>query len=105
MLLDDLSWSIGPGDRIGLVGVNGAGKTTLLRLLTGELEPDRGRVKQGKTLRIGHLSQARRRELDGATPAGAGVGGAAAPADPARDRRRGQRQLAAGGLRLHRRTS
>lgn len=57
-LLDHLDWSIGPGDRIGLVGVNGSGKTTLLRLLTGELDPDRGRVKRGRTLRIGHLSQA-----------------------------------------------
>ena len=56
-LLDDLSWSIGPGMRIGIVGVNGAGKTTLLRLLDGEITPDSGRVKQGKTLRIGYLSQ------------------------------------------------
>ncbi len=58
LLLDHLDWSIGPGDRIGLIGVNGAGKTTLLRLLTGDLQPDHGRVKQGRTLRIGHLSQA-----------------------------------------------
>ena len=57
-LIDRLDWSIGPGDRIGLVGVNGAGKTTLLRLLTGEAHPDSGRVKRGRTLRIGHLSQA-----------------------------------------------
>ena len=58
MLLSDLSWSIGPGDRIGLVGVNGSGKTTLLRLLTGEIRPTAGRVKQGRTLQIGHLTQA-----------------------------------------------
>jgi ABC transport system ATP-binding/permease protein len=57
MLLRDLSWSIGPGMRIGLVGVNGSGKTTLLRLLTGDLAPDSGSVKRGKTLRIGYLSQ------------------------------------------------
>ncbi len=57
MLLRDLSWSIGPGMRIGLVGVNGSGKTTLLRLLTGDLTPDSGSVKRGKTLRIGYLSQ------------------------------------------------
>jgi ATP-binding cassette subfamily F protein uup len=56
-LLDDLSWSIGPGMRIGIVGVNGSGKTTLLRLLNGDLEPDSGRVKRGRTLRIGYLSQ------------------------------------------------
>jgi ABC transport system ATP-binding/permease protein len=56
-LLRDLSWSIGPGMRIGIVGVNGSGKTTLLRLLHGDTKPDSGRVKRGKTLRIGYLSQ------------------------------------------------
>ncbi|MCE1174845.1 MAG: ABC-F family ATP-binding cassette domain-containing protein [Propionibacteriales bacterium] len=56
-LLQQLDWSIGPGDRIGLIGVNGAGKTTLLRLFTQELAPASGTVKQGRTLRIGHLSQ------------------------------------------------
>ena len=58
MLLSDLSWSIGPGDRIGLVGVNGSGKTTLLRLLTGEIRPTAGRVKQGRRCRSAHLTQA-----------------------------------------------
>jgi ABC transport system ATP-binding/permease protein len=57
MLLRDLSWSVGPGMRIGVIGVNGSGKTTLLRLLTGDLQPDSGRVKRGKTLRIGYLRQ------------------------------------------------
>ncbi len=56
-LLTDLSWSIGPGERIGLVGVNGSGKTSLLRLLDGEFRPDTGTVKRGRTLRIGHLTQ------------------------------------------------
>ncbi|WP_148113769.1 ATP-binding cassette domain-containing protein, partial [Saezia sanguinis] len=56
-LLNQLTWSIGPGDRIGLLGVNGAGKTTLLNLLSHDLEPTSGRIKQGKTLRLGHLSQ------------------------------------------------
>jgi ATPase subunit of ABC transporter with duplicated ATPase domains len=56
-LLDRLTWSIGPGDRIGLVGVNGAGKTTLLDLLADERAPDRGKIKRGKTLRLGYLSQ------------------------------------------------
>lgn len=58
MLLEDLTWSIGPGDRIGIVGVNGAGKTSLLELLAGVREPSAGKVKQGRTLRIGYLSQA-----------------------------------------------
>ena len=48
---------VGPGDRIGLVGVNGAGKTTLLNLFDGSRKPDSGRVKQGKTLRLAHLRQ------------------------------------------------
>src|SRR5215203_3931796 len=57
VLLRELSWSIGPGMRIGLIGVNRSGKTTLLRLLAGDLMPDSGRVKRGKTLRIGYLQQ------------------------------------------------
>jgi ABC transport system ATP-binding/permease protein len=57
-MLHDVSWSIGAGMRIGLIGVNGSGKTTLLRLLAGDLAPDSGSIKRGKTLRIGYLSQA-----------------------------------------------
>ena len=57
IMLRDLSWSVGPGMRIGVIGVNGSGKTTLLRLLTGDLTPDSGTVKRGKTLRIGYLRQ------------------------------------------------
>jgi ATP-binding cassette subfamily F protein uup len=57
-LLHDVSWSIGAGMRIGVIGVNGSGKTTLLRLLAGDLAPDFGIIKRGKTLRIGYLSQA-----------------------------------------------
>ncbi|HEY0806984.1 MAG TPA: ATP-binding cassette domain-containing protein, partial [Pseudonocardiaceae bacterium] len=43
-LLDHVTWRVGPGDRIGLVGINGSGKTTLLRLLAGEREPATGRL-------------------------------------------------------------
>ncbi len=56
-LLDGITWRIGPGDRIGLVGVNGSGKTSLLRLLAGEREPDAGRREQGQTVRLAHLAQ------------------------------------------------
>jgi ATPase subunit of ABC transporter with duplicated ATPase domains len=56
-LLNDVTWRIGPGDRVGLVGVNGAGKTTLLRLVEGLLQPKAGRVKLGKTVKIATLSQ------------------------------------------------
>ncbi len=56
-LLGDLTWQLGPGDRVGVVGVNGSGKTSLLRLLAGELEPDGGRVERGATVRVAFLSQ------------------------------------------------
>jgi ATP-binding cassette subfamily F protein uup len=59
-LLTDVTWRIGPGDRVGLVGINGSGKTTLLRVLAGEREPDGGRRIQGQTVRLAHLRQ----ELD-----------------------------------------
>ncbi|MCY7272108.1 MAG: ATP-binding cassette domain-containing protein [Sphingomonas bacterium] len=49
-IIKDFSFRITRGDRIGLVGANGAGKTTLLKLLTGELEPDSGKVTKAKTL-------------------------------------------------------
>jgi ATPase subunit of ABC transporter with duplicated ATPase domains len=62
-LLKDVTWRLGPGDRVGLVGVNGAGKTTLLKLMEGLIEPDEGRVKRGKTVQIATLSQDIR-ELD-----------------------------------------
>ncbi|MEB3366135.1 ABC-F family ATP-binding cassette domain-containing protein [Saccharopolyspora mangrovi] len=56
-LLENVTWRIGPGDRIGLVGVNGSGKTTLLKLLAGEREPDAGKRIEGKTVRMAHLTQ------------------------------------------------
>ena len=51
------------GDRLGIVGANGAGKTTLIRLLTGQLEPDSGRVRLGSNLELATLDQ-RRASLD-----------------------------------------
>ncbi|MBE9928073.1 ABC-F family ATP-binding cassette domain-containing protein [Cellulosimicrobium cellulans] len=57
VLLDDVTWRLGPGDRYGVVGVNGAGKTTLLALLAGRRDPDSGRVKRGKTVHVAELSQ------------------------------------------------
>ena len=57
LILRDLTWRLGPGDRVALVGVNGAGKTTLVNLLRGELEPASGTVRRGSTVRLAHLSQ------------------------------------------------
>jgi len=59
-LLDHVTWRIGPGDRIGLVGINGSGKTSLLKLLGGDVEPETGRRIEGKTVALAHLRQ----ELD-----------------------------------------
>jgi ATP-binding cassette subfamily F protein uup len=56
-LLREVTWRLGPGDRVALVGVNGSGKTTLVRLLDGSREPDEGVVKRGVTVRLAHLSQ------------------------------------------------
>ena len=56
-VLEDITWMIGPGDRIGIVGGNGAGKTTLLRVIEGALAPTQGQVKIGQTVRFAVLSQ------------------------------------------------
>ncbi len=56
-ILTDVDWSIGPGERIGLVGANGAGKTTLLEVLTGELVPETGEVSRARRLRLGFHRQ------------------------------------------------
>ncbi len=64
-LLRRATWRLGPGDRIGIVGVNGSGKTTFLRLLRGELLPGEGVVRRGSTVRLGSLTQDLE-EVDGA---------------------------------------
>ena len=69
VLLDDVTWQLGPGDRVGILGANGSGKTTFLRVLAGDapdpgaaVEVDgplavSGRVVRGKTVRLGYLGQ------------------------------------------------
>jgi ABC transport system ATP-binding/permease protein len=57
-VISNVTWRLGPGDRLALVGTNGSGKTTLLRLLAGELEPTAGRVERGETVKLAYLSQA-----------------------------------------------
>ena len=59
-LLEHVTWSLGPGDRVGIVGVNGSGKTSLLNLLAGTTGPGLaidGTVVRGRTVRLAHLSQ------------------------------------------------
>lgn len=56
-LLSHATWRLGPGDRVGLVGVNGAGKTSVLRLLAGDLKPQAGRVRTGQTVALAELTQ------------------------------------------------
>ncbi len=57
-LLDDVTWRLAPGERVGVVGPNGSGKTTLLDLLAGTSElPVKGRIIRGQTVRLGYLTQ------------------------------------------------
>lgn len=64
VLVEDLTWRLAPGERIGLVGVNGSGKTTLMRTLAGEHPLTSGRRIEGKTVALGWLRQ----ELDDLDP-------------------------------------
>ncbi len=56
-LFEDISFRLGKGDRIGLIGKNGAGKSTLLRILSNEMEADSGQIAAEKNLKIGFLKQ------------------------------------------------
>lgn len=63
-LVDNLTWRLAPGERIGLVGVNGSGKTTLLRTIVGDHALTAGKRIEGRTVRLGWLRQ----ELDDLDP-------------------------------------
>jgi len=56
-LFEDITFRLGNGDRVGLVGKNGAGKSTLLKILSGEMETTSGQIAEEKDLRIGFLKQ------------------------------------------------
>jgi ABC transport system ATP-binding/permease protein len=56
-LVHSVTWRLGPGDRVGLIGVNGAGKTSVLSALAGLIEPDAGRLKIGRTVDLAYLTQ------------------------------------------------
>src|SRR4051794_34458627 len=57
VLLDNVTWQLDDGDRVGLCGPNGAGKTTLLRILAGIDEPDSGNVVKPSASTVGYLPQ------------------------------------------------
>ncbi len=57
LILDDVTWRLAPGERVGIVGVNGAGKSTLLRAVTGDQPLSSGRRRIGKTVVIAFLTQ------------------------------------------------
>jgi ATP-binding cassette subfamily F protein uup len=59
VVVRDFSSTVLRGDKIGLIGPNGAGKTTLLKLVLGDLEPDRGRVRRGTNLQVAYFDQLR----------------------------------------------
>ncbi len=56
-LFEDISFMIGPHDRIGLVGSNGAGKSTLLKIVNGTCEPERGTINKAHYVTVGYLPQ------------------------------------------------
>ena len=56
-LLEHATWRLGPGDRVGLIGVNGAGKSSVLSLIAGEAAPSAGRVRHGRTVALRQLGQ------------------------------------------------
>jgi len=57
IIVEDATWHIQPGDRVGLIGYNGTGKSTLLKVLVGEYTPAKGVVEKGKDTTIGYLHQ------------------------------------------------
>ncbi|MFN5008985.1 MAG: ABC-F family ATP-binding cassette domain-containing protein, partial [Bacteroidota bacterium] len=56
-IVEEATWHIHPGERIGLIGYNGTGKSTLLKLLSGEYVPSKGTMERSRTTSIGYLHQ------------------------------------------------
>ncbi|MBS1627247.1 MAG: ABC-F family ATP-binding cassette domain-containing protein [Bacteroidetes bacterium] len=57
VIIENATWHIQPGDRVGLIGYNGTGKSTILKLLVGQYTPGKGSVEKGKETSIGYLHQ------------------------------------------------
>ena len=56
-LFEEVTFRLGSGDRVGLVGKNGAGKSTMLKILAGDFKPDSGQIATEKEVRMGFLRQ------------------------------------------------
>src|SRR5687767_3111287 len=56
-IVEDATWHIHPGERIGLIGYNGTGKSTLLKLLVGQYTPSAGTIEKSRETTIGYLHQ------------------------------------------------
>ncbi|MBR2059426.1 MAG: ABC-F family ATP-binding cassette domain-containing protein, partial [Fibrobacter sp.] len=56
-LLDDVSFYLNPGDRVGVIGINGTGKSSFLNVLSGRLEPDGGKISRDPNVHLSMLSQ------------------------------------------------
>jgi ATPase subunit of ABC transporter with duplicated ATPase domains len=63
LLIDDLSFSVPPGEIVGVIGPNGVGKTTLFRMIVGQEQPDGGEIRLGETVDLAYVDQSRQ-ELD-----------------------------------------
>jgi ATPase subunit of ABC transporter with duplicated ATPase domains len=74
LLVDDLTFDVPQGAIVGVVGPNGAGKTTLLRMITGQEQPDGGKLDLGPTVKLAYVDQDRD-ALDGAKQVWAEIGG------------------------------
>jgi ATP-binding cassette ChvD family protein len=59
LLIDGLSFKLPPGGIVGIIGPNGAGKTTLFRMITGQDQPDEGRIEIGESVKLGYVDQSR----------------------------------------------
>ncbi|GBR04801.1 energy-dependent translational throttle protein EttA [Acetobacter oeni] len=59
LLIDDLSFKLPPGGIVGVIGPNGAGKSTLFKMITGQEQPDSGKLIVGDTVKLGYVDQSR----------------------------------------------
>jgi sulfate-transporting ATPase len=59
LLMEDMNFTLPRGGIVGVIGPNGAGKTTLFRMITGQEQPDDGRLRLGDTVQVGYVDQSR----------------------------------------------